>query len=271
MASAEPANVRLRLRAPGGKDLEAEFPRGVLHRLVLGQEADPARGRPLPGFTPPEQMLAGASVLMIGIDAGRKAPPWAAAIDPLPGEEDPTRIAEALPGWWGQKASAVVGTEPSRSIPHWVEAPKPGKKALLLLPEDAFPGVEAESRRAELSRSWPASDVVTTVPQGARHDLVILVSAEAPGVLAARLRELARSDALAGKLLAVHALTGRVRPDLPVSLILEGKLAGFGLAEASPVGQRAAIEEMGAFARSLAASDVQKRVEEIPGPFLWYF
>jgi hypothetical protein len=271
----EPQALRLRLRAPGGRDLEASFPRAVLKRLVLGRATDPLQGRPLPGFTPPAQVLAGAEALALPLGAAQGAPPWSQA-EPLAGEEDPATVARALALWWAGEAEppaggVFVGADPVRSPARWDAAPRAGKSAVLLLPDDAFPGVEATARRTALEEAWSPLATKPAAAQAGDAALVVLVSAEAPDVLASRLRTLARSDALRGKLLAVLPLAGNVRRDLPASLLAEGKLAGVGVAESSAVGKARAVEDVRSFSRALASSASGRRVEAVPGPFLWYF
>jgi hypothetical protein len=97
------------------------------------------------------------------------------------------------------------------------------------------------------------------------------VSAEAPDLLGARLRSLARSESFRGKLLAVYALSGPIRSDLPASLLAEGKLAGVGVAEASAVGRIAAAEALASLRGTIESGPSGRRVEAIRGPFLWFF
>jgi hypothetical protein len=141
----------------------------------------------------------------------------------------------------------------------------------LLLPEDAFPGA-TKAFRQTLAESWRAGDVAATLPQQIEPSLVILVSHESPGLLARRLRTLSRDPSLRGKLLAVWSMGGPVRGDLPALLLAEGGLlAGFGLAEWSVVGQRTAMEQLTTMGGALSAAAPDLRVEQLPGPFLWYF
>ncbi len=109
---------------------------------------------------------------------------------------------------------------------------------------------------------------MSALPSDAATSLIVLVSGEAPDRLAARLRSLARDPAMSGKLLAVWPLAADLRPDLPASLLGEGRLAGLGMADRSVVGQRDAA---GALSRMSAALSGSTRVERLPGPFLWFF
>jgi len=147
----------------------------------------------------------------------------------------------------------------------------PGKKPLLLLPEDAFPGLVA-GVRGELARGWRAGKVASELPVGKAPDLVVLVSGEAPGLLGARLHDLAGREALRGRLLAVYSLAGPLRPDLPAHLMAEGRLAGLGVAEALPVGLPRLMERVLEFGRRLGSTSGRElRIEDVPGPFVWFF
>ena len=102
--------------------------------------------------------------------------------------------------------------------------------------------------------------------------LVLLVSAEAPGRLARRLRELADNPVMQGKLLAIWPLAGPLREDLPVSLLAKGTLAGLGVAETSPVGLHQVAKDLAVLAGGLANVDAAKqRVEDLPGSLVWFF
>jgi hypothetical protein len=70
----------------------------------------------------------------------------------------------------------------------------------------------------------------------------------------------------------VASFGGPLRGDLPASILGEGRLAALGVYEAGPVGLTRAIAEIARFARS-ATSDASKgrRVEDLPGPFTWYY
>jgi hypothetical protein len=125
--------------------------------------------------------------------------------------------------------------------------------------------------RRQLEQAWRAGPVADGLPADSDVDLVVLVSAEAPGPFAVRLRELARESAMEGRLLAAWSLAGPVRQDLPASLLAEGRLAGLGLAEATLVGRRAALEQLAALGRSLSEARGEHRVERLGGPFLWFF
>jgi hypothetical protein len=102
--------------------------------------------------------------------------------------------------------------------------------------------------------------------------LVVVVSAEAPGVLGRRLRGMATDPQFAGKLLAVASLGGPLRADLPASLVAEGRLAALGVCDAGPVGLAGTVAEIAGWSRR-AGSEPSKgrRPEELSGPFTWYY
>ena len=142
------------------------------------------------------------------------------------------------------------------------------RSAVLLLPEDAFPA-GSSVLRARLEQAWRPGKVEAALVRPSQASLVILVSHEAPGLFATRLRQLVRSPLLEGKLLAAWCLAGRVRQDLPADLLAESGLAGLGLAEASMIAMQRAPDELVSMRTALTESG--RRVEELPGPFLWYF
>jgi hypothetical protein len=151
--------------------------------------------------------------------------------------------------------------DPVASPPRWDRAPRLDGTLAVVAPESAFPAQSA-SLRAGLEG----------LPGAVGAPVVVIVSAEPPGVLGRRLRSLATDPAYAGRILAVASLGGPLRGDLPASILGEGRLAALGLYEAGPVGLTKAVAEIARFARS-ATSDAAKgrRVEELPGPFTWYY
>jgi hypothetical protein len=266
----EPA-IRLRLHGEA-RSLEAEFPRGLLQRLVLGPQTDLEPGRPLRGLDPLPRELGRVDSLLVALNRSQLSPPWEESADAVAGEENPIRLARALNVWWSKAGrSAVVVTDPAASVARWRSAPKPGDSTVLLLPEDAFPG-RLSKLREQLGRSWNPEAVLERLPEKLDAEMVVLVSGESPGLFASRLRTLAGQPAMEGKLLAAWGLTSPVREDLPASLLSAGKLAAIGLAEASVVGSRGAAEHLGALQRALAAGgETNPRAEELSSFFLWYF
>jgi len=257
--------VRVRLRGADGRERLAPLPRSVLQRLVRGREVDLTPDRPLPAFTPAAEMLGASRSLMVFQSPDEARAPWSGPKSSRPGEEVAARLAAALTLWWSadpsSPARAVCGTDPASSPARWDRAPKLDGTLAVLAPESAFPAQAASLRAGLLG-----------LPDGAGASLVVIVSAESPGVLGRRLRALAVDPAYAGKTLAVASLGGPLRADLPASLLAEGRLAGLGVYDAGPVGFQRSIEEILRFARS-ASSDGSKgrRVEELAGPFTWFY
>jgi len=275
--AAESAGVPLTLRGSVGgvrRDLQAAFPRGLLRRLVLGRQLDLTRDRPLSGLAPLPGSLGPVETMMVFLDEAQARPPWDGGVPAIPGEEDPIRLARALTAWWsfeGQDGPrAVVGVDPGDSVARWFLAPTP-KKTLLLMPDDAFPETRS-GLSDDLRRAWGADAVVSELTEGAEVDLVVLVSAEAPGRFGRRLRDLAGDPALDGKLLAAWCLSGPIREDLPAEILAATGLAGLALADSTITVTRAAADRLAELRAALdlnASGDT--RVERMPGPFLWYF
>ena len=264
-ARVEPPSVRVRLRGADGRERVAALPRPLLQRLVRGREVDLAPDRPLQAFTPAAEVLGASRALMVFQSTDEARAPWSGPSSPRPGEEDAARLAAALTRWWSADPSssawAVCGTDPLASPARWERAPRLDGTLAVLAPESAFPAQAASLRSGLLG-----------LPDGAAAALVVIVSAESPGVLGRRLRALALDPSFAGKTLAVASLGGPLRADLPASLLAEGRLAAMGVYDAGPVGFSRSIEEIVRFARR-AASDASKgrRVEELAGPFTWFY
>jgi hypothetical protein len=266
--------VRLRFLMPGRPGMEADFPRGNLQRLVLGRETDTRDDPRIPGLVPLPEPLGAPGRIQVVQDPGRSGPPWEAELPVLAGEEDPTVVARALGRWFrdaklpaGSPLVAVATAEDSPA--GWKNAPPPGNRPLLLLPDDAFPGLSA-GLRERFRKAWKGGAVAVSLPERDAPSLVVLVSAEAPGLLGRRLRELARAPGMEGRLLGVWSLAGPVRPDLPGSLLAEGRLAGLGLAEALMVDWERVAPELEAIAAAAGAGKVAA-VEELPGSLLWFY
>jgi len=273
-APIEPPGVLLRLEwwtDDATRNLEAEFPRPVLQRLVQGRLVDRTPNQPLP-FAPLPPALGTVSTMMVLPPDTRWSPPWLVESPLLAGEEDPLRVARGLGAWWSKgdagAPSAVVGVDPLASPERWAVAPRPNAETLLLLPESGFSGNTAAWREA-LTRSWGANNTVSELPQELRTPLVVLVSAEPPASFAARLRELARDSRMRGRLLAAWSLAGPLREDLAASLIAEGTLAAVGIAEHSLVARRETAKTIAQLRAALERPG--RRVEQLPGPFLWHF
>jgi len=264
-ARVEPPSVRVRLRGADLRERVAALPRPLLQRLVRGREIDLTPDRPLQALTPAAELLGTSRALMVFQSTDESRAPWSGPSSPRPGEEDAARLAEALTQWWSadpsSSARAVCGTDPLASPARWERAPRLDGTLAVLAPDSAFPAQAAALRSGLLG-----------LPDEAGAALVVIVSAESPGVLGRRLRALAIDPAFAGKTLAVASLGGPLRADLPASLLAEGRLAALGVYDAGPVGSSKSIEEIVRFARR-AASDASKgrRVEELAGPFTWFY
>ena len=245
---AESDRVPVRLQG-NGQDRLAELPRRGLQRLLLGGALAPAGNATLPGLVPPPAELGTPTAWMV----------WAPDLAPhaVPGEEDPVRLAAAL------RAAALpvvlgVGAEaPTR----WAAAPRVAK-ALLLLPEDAFPGAQA-SLRAEVQQGWGKLPAATTLPAKKLPDLVVLVSAEAPAVLAARAAALASDPRLAGRHLAVLSLGGELPPAVAADLLGRGP-AGVAVSAAE-------LEDVRGLAAAVSRLGKGSRAETLPGTGIWTY
>jgi len=272
------AGIALRLTDASGpasavRTVEAEFPRAVLQRLVLGPDVDASAGQPLAGLSPLPADYAAARVVMVLAGSEQWLPPWVRQRSPLPGEEDPLVLARALGAWWGRESTArpaaVVGVDAGKSPGRFAAAPAVDRGAVLVLPRGALAGPHAEFE-SRLRAAWSPGRVVEEWPEpGATASLVVVVGAEPPGLLAERLVALARAPALRGRLLAAVCLSGPLRRDLPAELLAAGNLAGFGLAEASIQTAREIEPALAELARALRAGTA--RPERLPGPILWYF
>ncbi len=261
-----PSSTGVRLRGADGSERVATVPHALLQRLVLGRAVDPAPERPLALFTPATDVLRGARALMVLHARDEARAPWSGPAAARPGEEAAVRLAGALARWWSADSStsapAVVGVDPWVSPRRWAEAPLLDGTLAVQAPDDAFPA-QAAGLRAALAG-------LPTAASGAK--LILIVSAEPPGILGRRLRAFAADPASTGKTLAVAALGGPLRGDLPASLLGEGRLAALGLYEAGPLGLSRSVEEVVRWAR-VAGGDAAKgaRVEGPAGPFTWFY
>jgi len=262
----EPPSVNLRLRTPDGRERVAAIPRTVLQRLVRGRAIDLSPDRPLPAFSPASGVLGSSHTLMVLASADETRAPWSGPTSPWPGEEDAARLAAALSSWWSAEpaspAVAVVGVDVGASPSRWARVPRLGGPVAVLAPDDAFPA-QAASFRAGLKG----------LPEAAGSaNLIVVVSAEAPGVFGRRLRALASNPEFSGKAVAAVSLGGALRPDLPASLLAEGKLAALGVLDAGPLGLAGTVADVAGWIRQ-AAGDAAKgrRPEDVLGGFTWYY
>jgi hypothetical protein len=228
----------------------------------------------LPGLAPLPETLGAARAVMVLPGPERWQAPWAVEPALLPGEEDALRVARSLGEWWvgrdSRTLATVVGVDAEASPRRWAAAPLVHGAATLLLPPEGFTGPTA-GWRVRLAEAWGSPPAAVLPQDGEAKDLVVLVSAEGPSAFASRLRAIARDPRMRGRLLAAWCLSGPVREDLPAALLTDG-LAGVGVAEDSLVARREAegvLAALGAALREAAAGG--RRVERLPGPFLWHF
>ena len=254
----EAATVALRIRGPGGRDVAANAPRGALQRLLLGKAMDPAPGKPLGGLESSKGLLGGATTLMVLADPRTVRAPWIAARPILPGEEDAAVLAGALGAWWGD-APVVVGLDAVRSPERWAAA-KPSGGIEIQLDPSAFPGT-----RAAL---LPAAK---RLPAGTAGGTLLVVSAEAPGSLAERLRAMAASGQLAGRAVAVVSLGGALRDDVVRDLLESGRALVIGRLEAQPIAVERTLDGVAAWVASRSGAGDGARPESVPGPFVWTY
>jgi hypothetical protein len=270
---------RLRLEfLQGGtpRQLEADFPRSVLQRLVMGRPVDLAAGQPLP-LAPLPASLGPVTAVMVQLGPLDRARPWENSADAAAGEEDPVRLARALNAWSRQGPPdqagppAVVGVDLGSSATRWNDAPRAAASAVLLLPPDGFVG-RSSALRDELAAAWTVGPVVEALPDRLEATLVVAISDEPPGLCASRVSDLAGQPVMEGKLLAAWCLAGGMRPDVPAGVVTGGGLAGLGVASSTLVDRRRTVEDVAALDRSLASPLSQGgRIEQLDGPFLWFF
>jgi hypothetical protein len=262
---AEPPAIPIRLRGGDGRERVASIPRALLQRLVRGRELDMTPDRALAAFTPASAVLGASRGLMVLASPDETRAPWSGPIPLRPGEEDAARLAAALTRWWSadgtSSGSAVVGVDPIASPARWAKAAPLDGTIALLAPEDAFP--------------WPARTLRSSLDKIAAQPaakLVLVVSAESPGVLGKRLRQLATDPQLDGKSLAVVSCGGPLRGDLPASLLAEGHLAAIGIYEAGPVGLTKSLALVSGWADAAIGEAAKgRRAEEVAGPFTWFY
>ena len=252
----------------GPSSVARSIPRAALVRLLLGREVDPSPGQPMPLAAPAGEASA-IEARMLLAHPGQRILPWDGPSPPLVAEVDPLRVARALAAWDPSGPSIVVGTDPAKSPARWASAGSLDGGAILVLPRDAFPGLAAPLRE-RLARAWSPGTVLDEVPETVTVPLVVLVSHEAPDVFAMRFRAVARAPALRGRLLAGWSLGGALRDDLPAWVLAEAGLAALGLGEPTALPQRDVETRLGTFGRALRSA-AGRRVEQVPGPFLWFY
>lgn len=257
--------LRVVMRLPDGRDLAARHDGASLRRVVGGPGAMVGASA-VPGLVPAPDPLTGIARVVIPVHPERMLPPWRRPPGALAPEEDAIAVARGLRDWYRTTdppgpAIAVGATVDAAA--RWEGAPTPDRKAVLV--------ISGDGRHAGRDAGWNPARVVDRLPARKVPSLVVVASDEPPAILARRLRRLARDPRMEGRLLAVYALAGPVRADLPAGLLAEGLLAGVGIAEFSPVDGPVATRELAALGAALADTGRDTRVEDLPGSVLWYF
>ena len=247
-------------------DRFGSYPRRILERAVLGPSALPPGARSLPGLNPLPTTLGQADHVLIRMQPEQRYAPWIGDRPGRPGEENPLQLARGLREWWQDKGPSVALFRDDGSLGSWAGAPRPTSKTLLVLPEEGFAAPFSELR-GEIAAAWPGP-VASTLPRKL-PEMVVLVSAEDPGVVSGRLARLAARPEMKGKLLAGWSLIGPLREDLPARLLGSG-IAGFGLASGNAGDLRRAPELLGRFGDALPKKG-ERRAEAYPGPFVWLY
>jgi hypothetical protein len=270
--------VRLHARRPGMPPRAIDLSRTVVQALVLGPRLERGGARRALGELARLGGGAGADArtVMVMEDFARAGAPWEVDRYARPGEEDPRHLAwsitHAARESPGPDLRGVVGVDPNASPKRWTTAARSVRGALLWLPEAGFPAAVA-SLRDELAAAWPADRAVETLPEGELPGLVVLASAEPPGALAARVLELAGDPRMAGRHLAVLALSGSLRRDVASRALAEGGgIAAIGVAGTEPLAWRGVAREMRRLAAAVeGAGGEAMRPEELGGPFVWIY
>ena len=264
VAPASPSAVRVRL-VGSAQELEADFPRALMQRVVLGPKLvlDPRRS-PISAFAPLPAALGPVETLLVMAAPSDDGPGSTA------GEEDPIWLAHGLNAWWrdGNPAPsrAAVATAGSDSVLRWQRA-RPVGGGLLWLPEGAF-GQATQAYAAAARQGWGGS-TVERLPQRVDADLVVLVSGEGPAALLRRAEQAARDPRLEGKALLIWPLFDPDDPAAPARLLAPGNLATVGMALPGVVAQREVGQALGQLAAALRGDG--RRPERLDGPFVWFY
>jgi len=112
-------------------------------------------------------------------------------------------------------------------------------------------------------QAWGKAPRATSLPERKLPDLVVLLSAEAPAVLASRAAALASDPRLAGRHLAVLSLGGDLPPELTADLLGRGP-AGVAVSAGD-------LEDVRALAGAVTRLGRGTRAETLPGLGLWTY
>ena len=260
--------LRLVFTASGGREGSATFPRAALRRILLGAGVD--RGRdPVEGLEPLPAELGDVERLLVRAAAPEIAPPWAVDAPELAPEEDPTRLAAALGAWYAARDPGrhrvAVGIR-ADAARRFAELPAIGRRPFLLVPANAFDGGQVS--RPMVLDAWRVSG--PDLPRKAAG-LTILVDDGPPDRIAARAAELAADRGLRGRLLAVVAVGGALRPDMAARLLEAGDLAGIGVLSIRPTEVHDLPARIRAWADTIERAGRDAAVTDLPDGPLWYF
>lgn len=266
-----PVRLQSRPTADSQQQIEATLPRTELQRLVLGHSADFAAGRPLGGLTTFPPQLGSVSTLMLLQQPSHAAEPWDEMAGTGFGETRADVLARSLNEWWGDDGAyaSVVGTDPLRSAERWEAMGSiRGPVSLVYLVGDST----AADRLKEIRKVWKAGPVQTALSGGGAPRLTVVLSDEPPAVLARRLTRIARDPSYTGHALAVWSLAGPLRRDLPARWLDADRLAAIGIGSETIVTRRRFEQSLKTLSDAIQqASSEATRLEELAGPFLWYY
>jgi len=272
---ADPARLGVVMRNQGERSMRADLPRELFRQLVLGPRVDPRRRPTVPGLWPPSPQLGEVARLLLLQDRSRTLPPWQEGPSPLPGEEEPLTVAGAMVHWAAANGNAehrfpavAVGTSADAAA-RWNSANPPGSSPVLLAPNGAFPGL-ARTHAPDIRSAYTAGPVLDALPAGYEGGLVLIASAEPDGLLAARLRALARDPGMRGRAILVWTMGGALRQDLAGSLLAEGQLAAVGIITSPPVEWRQVAIELKSISDAFANGS-PARLDDLPVPALWFY
>jgi hypothetical protein len=112
--------------------------------------------------------------------------------------------------------------------------------------------------------------VVGRSPSGKGDGLVLVISAEPAGVLAGRLRTLARDPGMKGRPVLVWGMGSDLREDMAASLLAEGQLAAIGFIASPPVEWHRLDTELAALSDAIV-NGPPDRLDDLPVPALWFY
>jgi len=216
-----------------------------------------------------------ADRVLLQQDPSRTVPPWEDAPGPLPGEEEPLTVAGAMVRWTAANRTedirfpAVAVAATADAAERWNSAPAPGEHPVLLAPEEAFPGL-ARAYAGAIRSAYKAGPVMDESPPGEGDGLVLVISAEPAGVVAGRLRTLARDPGMKGRPVLVWGMGSGLREDMAASLLAEGQLAAIGFIASPPVEWHRLATDLAALSDAFV-NGPPARLDDLPVPALWFY